>query len=33
LAPVEQVITGESTAEDVYDRTRQDSQAQPGDDE
>jgi ParB family chromosome partitioning protein len=33
LAAVEQVITGESTAEDVYDRTRQDSQAQPGDDE
>jgi ParB family chromosome partitioning protein len=33
LAAVEQVITGESTADDVYDRTRQDSQAQPGDDE
>jgi ParB family chromosome partitioning protein len=33
LAAVEQVITGESTADDVYDRTRQDNQAQPGDDE
>jgi len=33
LAALEQVSTGERTADDVYDRTRQDSQAQPGDDE
>jgi ParB family transcriptional regulator, chromosome partitioning protein len=33
LAPVEEVITGDKTADDVYDHTRQDNQAQPDDDE
>jgi ParB family chromosome partitioning protein len=33
MAAVEEVITGDATADDVYDRTRQDNPAQPGDDE
>jgi ParB family chromosome partitioning protein len=33
LAEVERVIVGESTADHVYDRTRQDNQAQPGEDD
>ena len=33
LAAVEEVITGDATADDVYDQTRQDKQAQPDDDE
>jgi hypothetical protein len=33
LAAVEEVITGDASADDVYDQTRPDNQGQHGDDD